>query len=261
MKIGLDQLAGPKSQKYFHQKNIITQIFHLYLCQIKRIFLSVSTRQPNQLYFGPVDTILNFNLNIPFLFFSYTHTRLNFWIHELRPWGYHLTNVLLHALVSVLYYKTCLAFVPSRKVAQLCSLLFVAHPIHTEAVTGIVGRAELLSSVFFLLSILSYEKAAVKGQLVVYLPLSMAFVGCAMLCKEQGITVLGILVVYEIFLIQKLDWKNHNFNWPGVWSCLFRLTTVILTGTLLLLLRFLVMAHNLPVFTNFDNPASYTGEF
>ena len=65
MKIGLDQLAGPKSQKYFHQKNIITQIFHLYLCQIKRHFLSVSTRQPNQLYFGPVDTILNFNLNIP----------------------------------------------------------------------------------------------------------------------------------------------------------------------------------------------------
>ena len=186
---------------------------------------------------------------------------MNFWIHELRPWGYHLTNVLLHALVSVLYYKTCLAFVPSKKVAQLCSLLFVAHPIHTEAVTGIVGRAELLSSVFFLLSILSYEKAAAinKGQLV-YLPLSMAFVGCAMLCKEQGITVLGILVVYEIFVIQKLDWKNHhNLKWPG-WSCLFRLASVILTGILLLLLRFLVMGHTLPVFTNFDNPASYTGE-
>ena len=172
-----------------------------------------------------------------------------------------MTNVLLHALVSVLYYKTCLAFVPSKKVAQLCSLLFVAHPIHTEAVTGIVGRAELLSSVFFLLSILSYKKAAVKGQLV-YLPLSMAFVGCAMLCKEQGITVLGILVVYELFVIQKLDWKNYNLKWPGrrCWSCLFRLASVILTGTLLLLLRFLVMGHTLPVFTNFDNPASYTGE-
>ena len=73
--------------------------------------------------------------------------------------------------------------------------------------TGIVGRAELLSSVFFLLTILSYKKAALKGQLV-QLPISMAFVACAMLCKEQGITVLGILFIYEAFVIQRLNiWK------------------------------------------------------
>ena len=111
--------------------------------------------------------------------------RINYWLSELQPWGYHLTNVMLHVAVSILYYKVCLAFVKSQKVAKLCSCLFTVHPIHTEAVTGVVGRAELLSSVFFLLSILSYKKVALKGQLV-YLPISMLSVACAMLCKEQG---------------------------------------------------------------------------
>ena len=68
--------------------------------------------------------------------------------------------------------------------SRLCSLMFTVHPIHTEAVTGIVGRAELLSSVFFLLTVLSYKKAALKGQLV-HLPLSMVFVLGGILCKEQ----------------------------------------------------------------------------
>lgn len=39
------------------------------------------------------------------------------------------------------------------------SLLFAVHPIHTEAVTGVVGRAETLSSVFFLFAFISYIKA------------------------------------------------------------------------------------------------------
>ena len=43
-------------------------------------------------------------------------------------------------------------------ISLLSTLLFAIHPIHTEAVTGIVGRAELLSSIFFILTILAYQK-------------------------------------------------------------------------------------------------------
>ena len=91
--------------------------------------------------------------------------RLNYLLHELEPWGYHLVNILLHALVSILYYKVSLAFVSHNvKVAKICSYLFAVHPVHTEAVTGVVGRAELLSSVFFLLTILTYKNAVFKGK-------------------------------------------------------------------------------------------------
>ncbi|KAK6642319.1 hypothetical protein RUM44_014042 [Polyplax serrata] len=46
----------------------------------------------------------------------------------------------------------------------MSSILFAVHPIHTEAVTGVVGRAETLSSVFFLLAFILYTKAAKQRQ-------------------------------------------------------------------------------------------------
>lgn len=194
--------------------------------------------------------------------------RLNYMLHGLAPLGYHLVNVILHSLVCVLYFKVCLSFVPSR-VASICAILFSVHPIHTEAVTGVVGRAELLSSVFFLLTIITYKKASlVQSTKWPHFATSLTCVGLAMLCKEQGITVLGILGVYEVFIVQKMDLvhllihrsnpnnnecKGSRYWWPLLTRALF----VISTGILLLLLRFLVMGHTLPVFTNFDNPASY----
>ena len=42
--------------------------------------------------------------------------------------------------------------------AQIASVLFAVHPVHTEAVTGVVGRAELISSVFFIMAVVSYRK-------------------------------------------------------------------------------------------------------
>ena len=121
-----------------------------------------------------------------------------------------------------------------------------------------MGRAELLSSVFVLLAIILYQRS-VQNSSYLALILAMFSVSCAMLCKEQGITVLAILVIYEVFLVQKIRfwqvqcWKKIICNWAFI----LRLLIVTCTGALLLLLRFLIMGHTLPVFTNFDNPASY----
>ncbi|GFX53361.1 protein O-mannosyl-transferase TMTC3 [Trichonephila clavipes] len=94
----------------------------------------------------------------PVCVFTY---RLNYLLHGLQPFGYHLANVVLHALVCMLYKKTCSLFV-SEGTAFLAALLFAIHPLHTEAVTGVVGRAEILSSFFYLLTFLSYTSATSK---------------------------------------------------------------------------------------------------
>ena len=85
--------------------------------------------------------------------------RLNYLVHELHPLGYHLTNVLLHAGVTLLYHHLCGTLL-SGAAAALAALLFAVHPVHTEAVTGVVGRAELLASVFFLTALVHYGKIA-----------------------------------------------------------------------------------------------------
>ncbi len=90
-------------------------------------------------------------------------------------WFYHFYSISLRRL--------CSCFVPPSP-ALAASLLFAVHPVHTEAVTGVVGRAELLSSVFFILALLSYREAALRG-CARAMAACVACVGMAMLCKEQ----------------------------------------------------------------------------
>ena len=54
---------------------------------------------------------------------------------------------------------------PRNAAAVISGLLFAVHPVHTEAVAGVVGRAEVLSAVFFFAALLSYRRHV--GELVV----------------------------------------------------------------------------------------------
>ena len=61
--------------------------------------------------------------------------RLNYMLHGLQPMGYHLVNVLLHAVVCYLYVQLCALVFTQVWPAFLAGLLFAVHPIHTEAVS------------------------------------------------------------------------------------------------------------------------------
>ncbi|XP_012940074.1 protein O-mannosyl-transferase TMTC3 [Aplysia californica] len=194
--------------------------------------------------------------------------RMNYALGELDPTGYHLLNVVLHAIVCVMFMKVCSMFM-SDLISFLSALLFAVHPIHTEAVTGVVGRAETLSSIFFLGAFLSYSKATGYRKKTDWKPLLMTvfLVTVAMLCKEQGITVIGVCCVFEIFVVQRstlqelwlifrglLSGKGSLPNWLK--TSIVRAGFLVFGTTFLLFARIKVMGAQLPVFTNFDNPAS-----
>ena len=82
--------------------------------------------------------------------------KLNHLISGFQPFGFHLVNVILHSLVTFLFVALADATLPTRAGVTVAGVVFAAHPVHVEAVAGIVGRADLLAAVFFLLSILSY---------------------------------------------------------------------------------------------------------
>ena len=75
--------------------------------------------------------------------------RLNYLLHQLRPFGYHLGNVLLHALVTLLYVNLCRdVFECGEGTALVAGVLFAVHPIHTEAVSySLCASAHTLSCV------------------------------------------------------------------------------------------------------------------
>lgn len=116
---------------------------------------------------------------------------LNWLLGNIHAFGYHLVNLLLHAAVTLLLYmvlRKLLEGVPRiETLSFVAALLFAVHPIHSEAVTSIAGRPELLAAGFifaawlfhmqdrpawaaacFVLALLSKESA------VVFVPLMVA---------------------------------------------------------------------------------------
>eukprot|EP00057_Strongylocentrotus_purpuratus_P018096 XP_011672570.1 PREDICTED: transmembrane and TPR repeat-containing protein 3 isoform X1 [Strongylocentrotus purpuratus] len=198
--------------------------------------------------------------------------RLNYALGELNPWGYHLVNVVLHWVVCVLFLKAAKQIVDEESSVN-ASLLFAVHAVHTEAVTGVVGRAELLSSVFMLLSFMAYVKAAEANNTTnwKYMMWSGLLIAMATISKEQGITVVGICCIYEIFFLQKFSLKafmqhpksrgskasqSSSPNSQALWRAAPRLGYLIASSGLLLWGRMIIMGAKLPSFTRFDNPAA-----
>ncbi|XP_045515739.1 protein O-mannosyl-transferase TMTC1-like [Pieris brassicae] len=87
--------------------------------------------------------------------------RLNYAFSGFKPWSYHLLNVFFHSTATALVVITAKRLLPTycMKVGTVVTgLSFASHPIHTEAVAGIVGRADLAACNFFLLSFLLYTE-------------------------------------------------------------------------------------------------------
>ncbi|XP_074037770.1 protein O-mannosyl-transferase Tmtc2 [Leptinotarsa decemlineata] len=85
--------------------------------------------------------------------------RLNYLLGGFQPWGYHLVNVLLHCTATALLIRLAKLILPKAKSkvgATITGLVFATHPIHTETVAGVVGRADLAACNFYFLSLLAY---------------------------------------------------------------------------------------------------------
>ena len=117
--------------------------------------------------------------------------------------GYHLVNLALHALASLLVAALALhlarAASPSRapRIALLAGLLFAVHPAHVEAVVTLSGRAEPLSAVLALSALLLALK---WGGSVLRLLLALVLLSCAVLAMEMAATLpaLYLLVAFTV---------------------------------------------------------------
>lgn len=208
-------------------------------------------------YWGsPIDSDVSHKSYRPLTVLTF---RSNFLLHEVSPLGYHAVNIVLHAVVVLLTRRLCQQLIfPSstsfsskkssttssqRLYSFLAALLFAVHPIHTEAVVGVVGRAELLCAIFLIMAILFYYKN--------YVFLSLLSTALAFLSKEQGITVIAIFIVIELC--------SQNLSIPNS-KQINRILCLTLFGLGLLVSRVWIMggSDSFPVFTKFDNPASYS---
>jgi Tfp pilus assembly protein PilF len=117
-----------------------------------------------------------------------------------KPFGFHLFNLMLHAAVTWLLYLLLLAILgtsPHEKtVAFVAALLFAVHPIHTEAVASVVGRAELLAAGFLLAAWILHLRDREIAALICFL--------LALLSKESAAAFLALVLVGDY---ARGEWK------------------------------------------------------
>lgn len=164
--------------------------------------------------------ILRYNVTRPLVNVSYA---LDFAGSRLNPFGYHVTNVGLHTLNVLLVFLVVRRLWNGLSASQgsadpvvaagVVASLFAVHPVMTEAVGYISGRAELLCSTFFLSSFLALTRSLVDSSRAWALAGVLLLV-LALASKEQAVILPILLLAYDVLRsgprsVRTLRWRLH----------------------------------------------------
>ena len=145
------------------------------------------------------------NLYRPMQVVSYLFT---FQIGGLNPLPFHILNILIHLSNAVLIFFLIKKIFKKDILAFFTSLLWVVHPIHTEAVTYMSGTPDPLITFFALMSFILYIKFRESSKLHYILLSALSFV-FALFSKETIVIFPGLLVIYEFINAEKrFSFKN-----------------------------------------------------
>ncbi|HEV8614424.1 MAG TPA: tetratricopeptide repeat protein [Methylomirabilota bacterium] len=145
----------------------------------------------------------------------------------MNPLGYHLTNVLLHGVDAALFFFVARRLLglgaPAAEESHLrlgavaAALFWALHPLRAESVAWATERRDVLSALFFLLSILAYLRmaaapAAPGGR---WLAASVAAFGAALLSKPIVMTLPLVLVVLDVYPLRRLSVRPREWLAPA----------------------------------------------
>jgi len=125
----------------------------------------------------------------------------NFIFFGESPVSFHVVNVVLHGVVTLLFFMVTRRITGSVFTALVASALFMSMPIHTEAVAFIKAREELLGGMFFLVSWLLFLKAAGGGSNKMWLFLSATSYFLSCLSKE--FLLVGPLIYFGVAIVER----------------------------------------------------------
>jgi protein O-mannosyl-transferase len=191
--------------------NPIIRTFHFFLApwDVTNLTVLSPTAVPPALRFAFRTRIL-----------GYLSFAVNYHLHGLNVAGYHIFNLAMHVLCAILVYLIIMATLrtenfktvirnrdayPDEFIAGIAALLFVSHPIHTQAVTYISQRFVSQAAFFSLLSLYLYIRSvqmppAAWRQAV--FGTSLASGVAAMLTKEFTFTLPFLIALYDVMFLQ-----------------------------------------------------------
>lgn len=164
-------------------------------------------------------------------FVTFLTLALNYSVGRLDVFSYHVVNLVIHISNALLVW--CLALLTFRtpavknnkiseysyEIAFFSALIFLCHPIQTEAVTYIWQRAASLAAFFYLLALCLYIKSRLaqycnqsKLRAGTFYTLSLIACFFGMFSKENMVTLPAIIILYELTFLK----EDRKFNWKAI---------------------------------------------
>jgi protein O-mannosyl-transferase len=128
-----------------------------------------------------------------------------------NPDGYHWLNFLLHAINIALVYWLGLVLFREPPAAFFMSAVWGLHPVLTESVTNVVGRADLVACFSVMAGLLFHRKAvrssgSAKAAWIVALALAVAV---GVFSKESAVVVFAVMAVNDLTFARREAWRSH----------------------------------------------------
>lgn len=159
-----------------------------------------------------------FSTDSPSQYFPLTYTsfRIEHALWGLRPFGYHLTNLLLHVANALLLWRLLVRLkIPG---AWLAAGIFALHPVQVESVAWVAERKNVLMAFFFLLTLLSWVEflADEARKRLRYYGLALLFYALALASKTTACTMPAALFLILWLQERSINWKRISQIVPFV---------------------------------------------
>ena len=128
-------------------------------------------------------------------------------LYGMNPPQHHLTNVLLHILNSLLLFLVFMRMTGKLWQSGFVAALFALHPLHVESVAWIAERKNVLSTFFWLLTMLAYLRYVKKPVLIRYFMVLLFFV-LGLMSKPMLVTLPFVLLLLDFWPLKRFQFKN-----------------------------------------------------
>lgn len=151
-------------------------------------------------------------------------------LYGLKPTGHHFTNVLLHTIAVILLFLVLRQMTGTLWRSAFVAALFAIHPLHVESVAWVSERKDVLSAVFFMLTLGAYTRYVQKRSVTSYL-IVLLFFALGLMSKPMLVTLPFVLLLLDYWPLGRIRGPTcaqavaRRTAASGRWSTVSRLVT------------------------------------
>ena len=142
-------------------------------------------------------------------------------LYGLNAGGHHFTNLLLHGIAVVLLFLVLTELTGAVWRSGFVAAVFAVHPLRAESVAWISERKDVLSGVFFTLTLLAYMRYARKPFALSRYLLVIVMLACGLMAKPMLVTVPFVLLLLDYWPLKRFDENAASEEWIKIAGRLF----------------------------------------